>query len=162
MTPHHTPPSDIVLRRSMPRSLWSANWPWDGTAVLFVATEFRGNNRPIGDRAVHFNGSARYHSIKTPQSNSVRHGWGWISQGTEKRLCFAACIFSELWIAPPSHQPLPHHNQPVYAGTGAGTAGGCHGGFVFTSGFWTIFRLGGRIEIVLYHSKAAAWRASNQ
>jgi hypothetical protein len=31
---------------------------------------------PIGDRAVHFNGSARSHSMKTPQSTSVRLGWG--------------------------------------------------------------------------------------
>ena len=36
----------------------------------------------------------------------------------------------------------------MYAGAGAGTAGGWHGGFVFTSGFWTIFRLGGKIEVV--------------
>jgi hypothetical protein len=31
---------------------------------------------PIGDRAVHSNGSARSHSIKTPQSTSFRLGWG--------------------------------------------------------------------------------------
>jgi hypothetical protein len=31
---------------------------------------------PIGDQAVHFNGSDCYHSIKTPQSNFVRLGWG--------------------------------------------------------------------------------------
>ena len=31
---------------------------------------------PIGNRAVHFNGSARSHSIITPQSTSVRLGWG--------------------------------------------------------------------------------------
>ena len=31
---------------------------------------------PIGDRAVHFNGSARSHSKNTPQSTSVRLGWG--------------------------------------------------------------------------------------
>jgi hypothetical protein len=50
------------------------NWPWDATAALFVATEIMGNIPrlggweawPIGDRAVHFNGSARSHSIKTP------------------------------------------------------------------------------------------------
>ncbi len=48
---------------------------------------------PIGDRAVHFNGSARSHSIKTPQSTSVRLGGGWIAQGTVKRLHFVACIF---------------------------------------------------------------------
>jgi hypothetical protein len=57
--------------------------PWCATAALFVVTETRGNIRvrgggrhggwkawPIGDRAVHFNGSARSHSIKTPQSTS--------------------------------------------------------------------------------------------
>ena len=33
-------------------------------------------SRLIGDRAVHFNGSARSRSIKTPQSNSFRLGWG--------------------------------------------------------------------------------------
>ena len=61
-----------------------ANIPWpmtDGTAALFVATEFRGNIRrlgggvkawPIGDRAVHFNGAARYHSIK--HHNQTRFG----------------------------------------------------------------------------------------
>ena len=54
---------------------------------------------PIGDRAVHFNGSARSHSIKTPQSTSVRLGWELIAQGTEKWLGFVACIFSELWPA---------------------------------------------------------------
>jgi hypothetical protein len=31
---------------------------------------------PIGDRAVHFNGSARSYSIKTPQSNLAQLGWG--------------------------------------------------------------------------------------
>ena len=31
---------------------------------------------PIGDQTVHSNGSARSHSIKTPQSISVRLGWG--------------------------------------------------------------------------------------
>jgi len=31
---------------------------------------------PIGDRAVHINGSTCSHSIKTPQSTSIRLGWG--------------------------------------------------------------------------------------
>jgi hypothetical protein len=50
---------------------------------------------PIDDRVVNSNGSARSHSIKTPQSTLVRLGWCWIAQGTEKRLRFVACIFSE-------------------------------------------------------------------
>jgi hypothetical protein len=54
---------------------------------------------PIGDRAVHFHGSARSHSSKTPQSTSDRLGGGGIVQGTEKRLRFVVCIFSELWPA---------------------------------------------------------------
>jgi hypothetical protein len=29
-------------------SLCSANWPWDGTAALFVATEIMGNNQRLG------------------------------------------------------------------------------------------------------------------
>ena len=53
--------------------------------LLFAATEIRGEifdalgggkAGPISDRAVHFYGSARPHSIKTPQSTSVRLGWG--------------------------------------------------------------------------------------
>jgi hypothetical protein len=61
-----------------------ANRPWDRVAALFVATEIRGNIRrlgggeawPIGDRANHFNGSARSYSINTPQSTLVRLGGG--------------------------------------------------------------------------------------
>ncbi len=54
-------------------------------AALFVAMEIMGNifdawggwkAWPIGDGAVHINGSARSHSIKTPQSTSVRLGQG--------------------------------------------------------------------------------------
>jgi len=59
------------------------DWPWDGMVALFVATEIRGifdawrgwKAWPIGDLAVHFNGSARSHSIKTPQSTSI-----WLGQ----------------------------------------------------------------------------------
>jgi len=39
----------------------------------------------------------------------------------------------------------------VYARAGAGTAGGWHGSFVFTSGFWTIIQLGDRL-VEYYHS----------
>ena len=61
-----------------------ANRPWDRTAALFVVTEIReifdawGGWKawPIGDRANHFNGSARSYSINTPQSTSVRLGGG--------------------------------------------------------------------------------------
>ena len=61
--PYHNQPSEA--------SLCSANRPGDGTAALFVATEIRGNIRrlggwkalAIGDRVVHFNGSARSYSI---------------------------------------------------------------------------------------------------
>jgi hypothetical protein len=52
---------------------------------------------PIGDQAVHFHGSAPLHSSKTPQSTSDWLGGGGIVQGTEKRLRFVVCIFSELW-----------------------------------------------------------------
>ena len=44
--------------------------------------------RPSGNRAAHFNESARSHSSNTPQSTSARLGLGGISQGTEKRLRF--------------------------------------------------------------------------
>ncbi len=54
---------------------------------------------PIVEGVVHINGSARSHSIKTPQLTSVWLGWGWIAQGMEKRLCFVVCIFLELWPA---------------------------------------------------------------
>ena len=66
---------------------------------MFVGTKNRGNIRrlggvkAIGDRAVHFNGSTRLHSSKTPQSTSDRLGGGGIVQGTEKRLRFVVCFF---------------------------------------------------------------------
>ncbi len=55
---------------------------WNGGPV--VAAEIMGNIRrlggwkawPIGDGAVHINGFARSHSMKTTQSTSVRLGWG--------------------------------------------------------------------------------------
>jgi hypothetical protein len=49
----------------------------------------------ICDWTVHFNGSAHSHYKNTPQSTSVRLGWCWIAQGTEKRLRFVAYIFLE-------------------------------------------------------------------
>jgi hypothetical protein len=53
----------------------------------------------IGDRAVHFNDSARSYSINTPQSTSVRLDEGRIDQETEERLRFVMCISLELWPA---------------------------------------------------------------
>ncbi len=61
------------------------DWPWDGTAALFVETEIKEHIQhlgggwkawPIGDQTVHFNGFACSHSIKTPQSTSIWLGWG--------------------------------------------------------------------------------------
>ena len=57
---------------------------WVGTVVVAIVVwmeeERPAPQRPvvgeIGDRAVHFNGSARSHFIKTLQSTSVRLGWG--------------------------------------------------------------------------------------
>jgi hypothetical protein len=79
------------------------DWPWDGTAALFVVTEIKGNIRrlqgwkawPIGDRAVHFNGSARSHFIKKNTINLVLARLGLNCPVTEKRLRFVACIFLE-------------------------------------------------------------------
>ena len=44
------------------------------------------------------------------------------------------------------------------AGAGAGMAGGWHGGFVFTSGFWTIIQLGDRLVVEYYYSRGPPWR----
>jgi hypothetical protein len=47
------------------RKLWGIFDAWGGWKAW-----------PIGDGAVHINGSARSHSIKTPQSTLVWLGWG--------------------------------------------------------------------------------------
>ncbi len=83
--------------------LWSTNQTWDGKAALFVAMKNRGKINtlgvgkawPIGERATHFNGSARLYTSNTPQSTLAWLGGGGIGQGMEKRLRFVVCIFLE-------------------------------------------------------------------
>ncbi len=72
-----------TINRRVPRR--ATNWPCNrkGGSVCGEAKAW-----PIGNRAAHFNGSARSHSSNTPQSTSARLGLGGISQGTEKRLRF--------------------------------------------------------------------------
>ena len=85
----HTTINRQVPRRAMTR-------PWNRKGGSVCSDLFLGNKRhwggakawPIGNRAAHFNESARSHSSNTPQSTSVRLGLGGIGQGTEKRLRF--------------------------------------------------------------------------
>jgi hypothetical protein len=83
-----------TINRRVPRR--ATNRPWNRKGGSVCGVLFLGNKPhwggakawPIGNRAAHFNGSARSHSSNTPQSTSARLGLGGISQGTEKRLRF--------------------------------------------------------------------------
>jgi len=85
-----------TINRRLPRR--ATNRPWNRKSGSVCGDLFLGNKRhwggakawPIGNRAAHFNGSARSHSSNTPQSTLAlaRLGLGGISQGTEKRLRF--------------------------------------------------------------------------
>ena len=59
---NHTTIKPLCLWQRKLRGIFDAYWGWKAW--------------PIGDRAVHFNGSARSYSIKTPQSNLAQLGWG--------------------------------------------------------------------------------------
>jgi hypothetical protein len=98
-----------------------------------------GTEWPMGDRAAHFNGSARSSSSRTPQSKS----WGLNRPGNGESAAFCCVHFfiimacgGVLWhviklqpgqtnlIAPPGLQPQKYDNKPVCAGVWAWTAEG--------------------------------------
>jgi hypothetical protein len=76
------------------------DWPWDGTATLFVATEIGRNIRRLrGVEGIPFQWVRPLSLHKNTTINLVL---AWLGlnhlEGTEKRLCFVACIFLELWL----------------------------------------------------------------